>query len=115
MKAVDNDAFGTANSKIIYSIESGNKDKFFIDSASGMVKINENSNLDRDLYGSFYTLKIAANDFGSINSPSGANQNSSTAIATTARATNSSENICFLTIKVLDVNNKKPKFATYPE
>jgi len=109
VKAVDLDAPGNANSKIIYSIQSGNKDKFFIDSASGVIRINENSNLDRDLFGSFYTLKIAASDFGSMN-PSALDSNS-----TSIHSNSSAESFCFVTIKVLDVNNKTPKFATYPE
>lgn len=153
VKAVDWDAPGTANSKVIYSIESGNKDKFSIDSASGVVRINENTNLDRDLYGSFYTLKIAATDFGSINtspSPSSSsssllslssnistyqtltttksnrlvNETTTKDLISNASSSSSSslngrsgggESFCFVTIKVLDVNNKSPKFMPYPE
>lgn len=137
MKAIDADAPGTANSKIIYSIESGNKDKFSIDSTSGVLRINENTNLDRDLFGSFYTLKIAATDFGSIsNSQSTTTKRTSystigdvvdnstssstvtlpsSLVTNSSSSTSSGESFCFVTIKVLDVNNKSPKFSTYPE
>lgn len=126
VKAVDLDAAGTVNSKIIYSIESGNKDKFLIDSASGMVRINENSNLDRDLFGSFYTLKITATDLGSISTGADAptsrqhhhTVHRSVPLSVDPADFNSNstshESFCFLTIKVLDVNNKKPKFIDFP-
>lgn len=95
------DAPNTAHSKIIYSIISGNKDKFSIDSTSGMVRINENTNLDIDLYGASYTLKIVANDFESIN--------------TKSIKINTDENSCYLIIKIIDVNNKKPQIQKHPE
>lgn len=82
-----------------------------------MIKINENSNLDRDLYGSFYTLKIAATDFGAMNL--GEKEKDHLKVDNFRNEKNSatsvSENFCFLTIKVLDVNNKKPVFLNIPE
>ncbi|RNA00245.1 cadherin-23 [Brachionus plicatilis] len=95
--AFDLDAPNTANSKVIYSISSGNKEKFSIDSTSGIITINENANLDLDVYGSVYKLKISAQDFESINSKIKLNK--------------SDENYCYIIIEIIDVNNKKPKFT----
>ncbi|CAF0900840.1 unnamed protein product [Brachionus calyciflorus] len=97
VNAIDLDAPNTANSKVIYSIETGNKEKFSIDSTNGLITINENANLDRDLYGSVYKLKIVANDFESLNSKN--------------KVKNTDENYCFVIIEIIDVNDKKPKFV----
>jgi hypothetical protein len=128
VKAVDADSPNTFNSKIIYSIDAGNdKEKFLIDSHSGIVRVVENSDLDRDLFGSFYTLKIIASDLASISknrknesrsnskemSP---NSNSSTttdlAVAGGVEPKKKIKlNICYLFIEIVDVNNKKPEFS----
>lgn len=118
--AIDQDAPNTLNSKIVYAIESGNdRDKFSIDSSTGMVKIIENSDLDRDLYGSFYTLKIAANDMSTTNSLSRVNSSSANSSnandklrSLIAPLTKIKENVCYLMIEIIDVNNKKPEFST---
>lgn len=96
VNAIDLDAPNTANSKVIYSIENGNREKFSIDSTSGIITINQNANLDRDTYGSIYKLKISAQDFESISSKS--------------KLQILEENFCYVIIDIVDVNNKKPKF-----
>lgn len=96
VNAFDLDAPNTANSKVIYSIENGNRQKFSIDSTSGIITINQNANLDRDIYGSIYKLKISAQDFESISSKS--------------KFKVFEDNFCYVIIDIIDVNNKKPKF-----
>jgi hypothetical protein len=120
VKAFDLDASSTANSKIIYRIDSGNRDKFFIDSSTGIVKINENSNLDIDLFGSLYSLLISASDFGSMGLVGLEEKMTSFLLKqsnnkTIDDAQMMADNVCLLTIRVLDVNNKKPKFINIPE
>jgi hypothetical protein len=100
------DAPNTINSKINYRIESGAREKFSIDANTGMVKLDDDTNLDKDLYGSFYTLKIAADDLASINNKQ------LTTSKTFNNGTNSTENVCFLMIEIQDVNNKKPEFVS---
>ena len=94
VKAIDFDAPYTPNSMISYRIESGGKDKFSINSESGVVRISENAVLDRDLFGSEYLLKVVANDFGRSG----------------LSGTSDAENVCFVKISIIDVNNKKPDF-----
>lgn len=108
------DAPNTPNSKIFYRIESGSKDKFLIDSNTGIIKINENANLDRDLFGSFYTLKIIANDYGSVNINDDQTTTNSPDRNNNKNLTGSDKtnNICYLMIEIIDVNNKKPEFVT---
>ncbi len=111
VNAVDLDAPNTLNSKVNYRIESGGKDKFYIDSNTGWIRINENANLDRDLFGSSYVLKIIANDFGTLNENltlhSSYRNNRSFAFL---NDTDNSMNVCSVKIEILDVNNKKPQF-----
>jgi hypothetical protein len=83
------DAPNTLNSKVSYKIQSGSNGKFYINPQTGIVKIVEGAKLDRDLYGSYYILEIAVNDFGSNEKLS---------------------NTCFLRIDIVDVNNKRPIF-----
>jgi len=106
--AFDSDAPNTLNSKVNYRIESGAREKFTIDANTGMVKLDDDTNLDKDVYGSFYTLKIVADDVASINN----NQLTSTNSIRNITATNSTENVCFLMIEIQDVNNKKPQFVS---
>ena len=98
--AFDLDAPNTQNSKINYRIENGGLDKFYIDQNSGIVRLKENSVLDRDVYGSFYTLKIVANDFGSVNL---GKDNETKMISNDP--INSPGNVCYLMIQIVDVNN----------
>ena len=116
VQAVDFDAPNTPNSEITYRIETGARDKFYIDSVTGIVKITENTNLDRDVYGSSYLLKITANNFGKLslnknqifNRPTTHNNDKS-------NNNNASlpypDNVCFLKIHILDVNNRSPQFV----
>lgn len=106
MIAYDLDAPNTPNSKVNYRIENGGLDKFYIDQNSGIVKIKENSNLDRDLFGSFYTLKIVANDFGSI----GLNKPNVSRVFSNDPSVNNLGNVCYLMIQIIDENNKAPEF-----
>lgn len=107
MTAYDYDAPNTQNSKVNYRIENGGLDKFFIDQNSGVIRIKENSNLDRDLFGSFYTLKIVATDFGSI----GLNKPNLSKIISNNPSANSLGNVCYLMIQIIDENNKAPEFS----
>ncbi len=116
VNAIDLDAPNTLNSKISYRIESGGKDKFYIDSDSGLIKITKDAVLDRDLYGSVYTLKIVANDFGTLNENmsihSSYRNNRSFSFL---NETDLLLNVCYLNIEILDVNDKKPEFLTNNE
>ena len=56
--AKDGDAPGTPNSQIIYRIESGARDKFRIDAELGVIVVESGANLDRDVFGKEYTLKV---------------------------------------------------------
>ena len=106
MTAVDSDAPNTLNSKVNYRIESGAREKFTIDANTGLVKLDDDTNLDKDAFGSFYTLKIVADDLASIN-----NNQLSTSKAV-HNVTNSTQNVCYLMIEIQDVNNKKPQFVS---
>lgn len=108
VNAIDLDAPNTPNSKINYRIESGGRDKFNIDSNSGIIRISENTNLDRDIYGSFYTLKIVANDFGPVNINDKLIEQNQSSIRLNGNLR--MDNICYLMIEIIDVNNKKPEF-----
>jgi hypothetical protein len=106
LNATDLDAPNTPNSRINYRIESGSRDKFYIDSNTGVIKINENANLDKDLFGSSYSLKIIANDYGSLNlNDAHFKKSFNDSILTT-------DNTCYLRIDIIDVNNKMPVFTT---
>jgi hypothetical protein len=95
VNATDLDAPNTPNSRINYMISSGSKEKFLIDPNSGIIRIaNSNTRLDRDIYGSNYTLKVVANDYG----------------ATNVNTNDLADNYCLVFIDVIDVNDKKPKF-----
>lgn len=107
MTAFDLDAPNTLNSKVNYRIESGAREKFSIDANTGMVKLDDDTNLDKDVYGSFYTLKIVADDLASISN------NQLTTAKSVHNVTNSTENVCFLMIEIQDVNNKKPQFLSH--
>ena len=109
VNAFDLDAPNTQNSRVNYRIENGGLDKFYIDQNSGIIRLKDNSNLDRDLFGSFYTLKLVANDYGSVNLNE---QNSSTRIASIDLSNSNLGNVCYLMIQVIDVNNKMPEFVT---
>lgn len=113
VQAMDFDAPNTPNSEITYRIETGARDKFYIDSASGLVKITENTNLDRDIYGSDYLLRISANNFGKL-SPSKNilfNKPISQIASDNDKNRTLPENVCFLKIHILDVNNRSPQFV----
>jgi hypothetical protein len=131
VRAVDADAPNTANSKVIYTIESGAMDKFSIDANTGLVKLVDNVDLDRDVYGLSYTLKIVATnynsfinisrDFSSSTTVAAANRMDTESWASAAQdlheifgsINNESfvrTNYCFLKVQVVDVNNKKPYF-----
>lgn len=97
--ARDIDAENTRNSKINYRIAKGGKEKFKIDPESGVISIIENSELDRDLFAHNYTLEIIAFDFG-------------TYIESLNNLTKSNETFCNVFIDIIDVNNKKPEFAS---
>lgn len=116
VKAIDLDAPNTLNSKISYRIESGSRDKFYIDSNTGVVKISKDALLDRDVYGSVYNLKIIANDFGTLNENmslhSSYKNNRSYNLMS---ETDSQLNVCYLKIEIIDVNNKKPQFLVNNE
>jgi len=116
VKAIDLDAPNTLNSKISYRIESGSRDKFYIDSNTGIVKISKDALLDRDVYGSVYNLKIIANDFGTLNENmslhSSYKNNRSYNLMS---ETDSQLNVCYLKIEIIDVNNKKPQFLVNNE
>ena len=71
------------------------------------MKIKENSNLDRDLFGSFYTLKIVANDFGSVS----LSKHNGSRIVSNDPSLNNLGNVCYLMIQVTDENNKAPEFS----
>lgn len=114
VQAMDFDAPNTPNSEITYRIETGARDKFYIDSVSGLVKITENTNLDRDIYGSDYLLKISANNFGKLSTSK--NMLFNKPISTKIPIDNKKnatlpENVCFLKINILDVNNRSPQFV----
>jgi hypothetical protein len=98
VSAIDLDAIGTPNSKVNYRIVNGSKEKFLINSNTGLIKIIPNAFLDRDLYGHNYTIEVVANDFG----------------ANLALFSNVSEqsnmDTCEVIIEIVDVNNKKPNF-----
>lgn len=116
VNAIDLDAPNTLNSKVNYRIESGGKDKFYIDSNTGWVKITENALLDRDLFGASYLLKIIANDFGTLNEnltmhSSYRNNRSFTYV----NYTDDLMNVCYLNIEIVDVNNKNPQFSISSE
>lgn len=117
VKAVDSDAPNTANSKIIYSIESGSQEKFLIDSHTGVVRLVDNSALDKDLHGSTYLLKIVASNFNSFTNSTGIDIDYDILHGlNTDSFTNMSSyqdiktNYCFVRINIVDVNNKKPYF-----
>ena len=111
VKAFDADAESTPNSEISYRIENGARDKFYIDSVTGMVKIDENANLDRDIFGSSYTLKITAHDLGALSENKPYVSQFSTRNSDSTRNGSLIDSTCFLKIDIIDVNDKKPKFT----
>jgi hypothetical protein len=128
VRAFDSDAPYTANSKIIYTIESGSMEKFSIDANTGLVKLIDNVDLDRDVYGASYLLKIVATNYNSFINISHMLSNATTTnkieleqSGLTWAMQNFEEmfgnndsfvrqNYCFLRIQIVDVNNKKPYF-----
>jgi hypothetical protein len=122
LRALDFDAPNTANSKIIYSIESGAKNKFTIDPNSGLIKIVENAELDRETFGAQYLLKIVAtnyNSFTNINSTASSTQKDMRKnlefdqifnMLHLSRRNLTSTYYCYLKIDIVDVNNKRPYF-----
>ena len=124
VRARDADAEHTGNAKVIYAIESGAKDKFSIDASTGLIKLVENAELDKDLYGSSYLLKIVASNYNSF-ATAGSNSSSVIEIEASSlelEAENNKldqifnanrtarTNHCFLRVRIVDVNNKKPYF-----
>jgi len=92
--AVDLDAANTPNSEVTYRIETGARDKFYIEAATGQIKITENTDLDRDVFGDSYLLKVSASNSGKKLS-SGLD----------------SRDECYVRVEVKDVNNKRPRFV----
>ena len=56
--ARDDDAPNTPNSQIVYRIEDGAQDKFRIDAQYGTIIVQRGANLDRDVFGQEYILKV---------------------------------------------------------
>ena len=81
------DAPNTPNSEVTYRIETGARDKFQIDSITGQVTITEDTNLDRDVYGISYLLKITANNFD--------DQQTAAESAASSRNGSQTDNVCF--------------------
>ncbi|XP_035214777.1 cadherin-related family member 1-like [Stegodyphus dumicola] len=74
---------------IRYFIHSGAKDNFILDQKSGLISVAPGADLDRDLYGTEYSILVQAVDSG-------------IPVHQTASAT--------VLVSVEDVNNKPPKF-----
>ncbi len=128
VRAFDLDAPNTANSKIIYTIESGAMEKFSIDANTGLVKLIDNVDLDRDVYGASYLLKIVAANYNSFINITHMLSNESTTNKIELEQSDlawamqnfeemflnndsfTRQNYCFLRIQIIDVNNKKPYF-----
>ncbi|TRY71883.1 hypothetical protein TCAL_08438 [Tigriopus californicus] len=92
VKARDRDG-SSPNNLVIYRIITGAKDKFVVDSETGVISVSLGANLDPDLTSPrthFYFLEIAALDGGF-----GSNQLSS---------------IAEVNVTITDVNNKNPYF-----
>ena len=47
------------NNDIIYRIDTGAKDKFGMDAGTGRITVTNGANLDRDVYGTEYALKVS--------------------------------------------------------
>jgi hypothetical protein len=77
----------------------------------GLVKINENAYLDRDIYGSLYTLKIVATDLGAPYKPLSTTTAALASVSPDQHTINGDDNVCYLMIEIVDVNNKKPEFS----
>ncbi len=56
-QATDSDATAP-NNELIYRIDSGAKDKFRIDAQTGLITVESGADLDRDVYGARYTLRV---------------------------------------------------------
>ena len=97
MQVHANDADGSsANNQIHYRIQSGAKDKFVIDSISGMISVSPGASLDPDMTvpKTFsYLLEIAAVD-------NGIGSDQLTGIA-------------LVNVTIIDVNNKPPVFESF--
>ncbi len=96
VEAIDLDAANTPNSEVTYRIETGARDKFYIEPTTGQIKITENTDLDRDMFGTSYLLKVSASNSGKkfkINVLDDRDE-------------------CFVKIEVKDVNNKIPRFVS---
>lgn len=76
-----------------------------------MVKISENANLDRDTFGSSYTLQITARDLGVLSENKPYKSQFSTRNSESTKNGSLIDSTCFLQIDIIDVNNKKPKFT----
>ncbi len=87
VSATDSDGT-TPNNEVIYRIEGGARDKFRIDAQTGLVTVESGANLDRDLYGSQYTLTVLAID----------------------RGTPPKTGTTSVKITITDINNKLPEF-----
>lgn len=77
------------DSEIRYSIANGAKDNFLVEPSTGEIYVGPEANLDRDIYGSHYTLTLHATD-------------SSAPVPLTSSA--------IVQVIVQDVNNKPPQF-----
>ncbi|KAK0090985.1 hypothetical protein PV326_003908 [Microctonus aethiopoides] len=89
IKVIANDPDGR-DSLLQYYIASGAKDNFVIDSSSGVITVSPDARLDLDAGGDKYEVIIYAVDSG-------------TPVRETASTT--------VTVNILDVNNKPPKFS----
>ncbi len=46
------------NNDVIYRIDAGGKDKFGMDATTGLITVTNGADLDRDVHGTEYTLKV---------------------------------------------------------